>query len=254
LTPLGTLARNLIAGARLSLALPVRRLSFRIDVAQLLLAFVFSSLIDVAGDWLRYGPHAQFSWLGAGNEIFSFGLLIAAAALVAIARRRASLALALPLIVLAAAPPIQIANVVLAVVTSAADVPQFAASWLAYLVPFWFVAMIMRATWIAFEGEGRRHPLAVLFAGILVASPTWLAPSLFPSLPWWRPASSAADSDVVSSPVATNAQRATAAAFDVEPGGLPQYASISRPLPGASRRNPCIASPNSRPRAPRAPR
>jgi len=65
------LARNLIAGLRLALFLPVTRLAFRVDLAQLLLLFALSALLDVGADWVRYGPDAHFSWLGAGNELFA---------------------------------------------------------------------------------------------------------------------------------------------------------------------------------------
>jgi len=183
---LKALARNLGAGARLALALPVRRLSFRIDLAQLLLIFGVSSLIDIGGDWVRYGPDARFSWQGAGNELFTLGLLVAVAALIAVARRRASLALALPVIVLASAPLIQVADVALAFVSRATDIPEFAASWLTYVIPAWFVAMIVRSTWVAFEGEGRRRLAAAILAGAVLATPTWLAPNFFPSMPWWQ--------------------------------------------------------------------
>ena len=73
---LASLARNLAAGLRLSLFLPVTRLAFRIDLVQLLLLFVLSAAIDVAGDWLRTGPDRVFSLLGAGTELYSGALLL----------------------------------------------------------------------------------------------------------------------------------------------------------------------------------
>ena len=60
---ISSLYRNLLAGLRLSLFLPVTRLEFRIDLVQLLLLFVLSALIDVAGDWSRTGPPREFSLL-----------------------------------------------------------------------------------------------------------------------------------------------------------------------------------------------
>lgn len=209
MTEIAKLARNLGAGARLALGLPVRRLSFRIDLAQLLFVFGFSSLVDVGGDWVRYGPDARFSWQGAGNELFTLGLLLAVAALIAIARRRASLALALPVIVLSGAPLIQIADVLLALAGRVTDIPEFAASWLSYLVPVWFVAMIVRATWVAFEGEGRRRLLAAIVAGAVLAAPTWLAPTFFQSLPWWEDESaSSAEAGAGTTPVSELVQAA----------------------------------------------
>ncbi len=205
---LSALARNLGAGARLALALPVRKLSFRIDLAQLLLVFGFSSLIDVGGDWVRYGPDARFSWQGAGNEFFTLGLLLAVAALIAVVRRRASLAFALPVIVLSGAPLIQLADVLIAFAGRVSDIPEFAASWLAYVVPAWFIAMIVRATWVAFEGEGRRRFFAAIVGGAVLAAPTWLAPTFFPSLPWWQDESSSEEAGASSSPVSELVQAA----------------------------------------------
>ena len=65
---LTSLTRNLVAGLRLALFLPVTRLAFRIDLAQLVLLFVFSALIDVGGDWLRAGDDREFSLLGFGTD------------------------------------------------------------------------------------------------------------------------------------------------------------------------------------------
>jgi Peptidase C13 family len=217
---LTALARNLGAGVRLAFGLPVRRLSFRIDLAQLLLVFAFSSLIDIGGDWLRYGPDAQFSWLGAGNELFTLGLLIVVATLIAIVRRRASLALALPVIVLSGAPVIQAADVMLAFVVAVNDIPQFAASWLAYAIPAWFVAMIVRSTWIAFEGEGRRRLLRTLVAGAVLAAPTWLAGALFQPMPWWQGESSSTESGAGASPVSELVQAAQQQLLDDALGAL----------------------------------
>ena len=53
---LESLFRNIVAGLRLALFLPVDRLRFRFDVGQLLLLFVLSALIDIAGDFLRATP------------------------------------------------------------------------------------------------------------------------------------------------------------------------------------------------------
>ena len=53
---LGNLSRNLIAGLRLALFMSVDRLRFRFDVAQVLLLFLLSAIIDVAGDYLRAAP------------------------------------------------------------------------------------------------------------------------------------------------------------------------------------------------------
>jgi len=105
------LARNLAAGLRLVLFVPVSRLAFRIDLVQLLLLLVLSALIDLGVDWARFGADGEFSWFGLGNEFFGAGLLLVSAALLALAFRESALVLALPVLVLAAFPLVQIVRV-----------------------------------------------------------------------------------------------------------------------------------------------
>ena len=56
------LARGLLAdiaaGARLALFLPVRRLAFRVGLAELLALFVVSALVQIGADALRFGADA----------------------------------------------------------------------------------------------------------------------------------------------------------------------------------------------------
>ena len=69
----------------LALFLPVSRLAFRIDLAQVLLLFVVSALIDVARR-LRCarGRRASSRFYGAGTELFSAALLLLIAAILAL--------------------------------------------------------------------------------------------------------------------------------------------------------------------------
>ena len=101
---LSNLGRNLVAGLRLALFMPVTRLAFRIDLGQLLLLFVASAAIDVATDWIRFGLDARFSWLGTGGELFTMSVLLLSAAAQAILFRQRALALAIPVLALAAYP------------------------------------------------------------------------------------------------------------------------------------------------------
>ena len=87
----GALAANLVAGLRLALFFPVRRLAFRLVLPQLLALFVVSALVDVGADWLRYGEDGTFSWYGLGNEILSGGMLVATSAVLALVFRDRSL-------------------------------------------------------------------------------------------------------------------------------------------------------------------
>ena len=98
------LGRNLAAGLRLALFMPVERVAFRISAAQLLLLVVLSAAIDIDADWVRAAHEARFSMLGLHGEIFALGLLALTSAMLAILRRDGELYLALPIVVLASFP------------------------------------------------------------------------------------------------------------------------------------------------------
>jgi Peptidase C13 family len=191
---LTNLGCNLGAGFRLAMFVPVSRLAFRIDLAQLLLLFVASALIDVATDWIRFGPDATFSWFGAGGELIAAGLLLLTAALQALVFRKRSLALAIPVLALASFPVIQVAH-------TAPYLPLLADVWpLAWLsdafdmlMGVWSFAAFVRVVAIALT-PARPHlwPRAVLGA-LMLAVPIVLAPSLAPTEPWWRSLSSPVD-------------------------------------------------------------
>src|SRR5512132_3133025 len=104
------LGRNLAAGARLAFFMPVSRLAFRIDLAQLLLLFVLSALLDIGVDWMRFRPDARFSWFGAGSEFLAAGMLLFCSAVLALLFRQHALALAIPLLALSAYPVIQVVH------------------------------------------------------------------------------------------------------------------------------------------------
>ncbi len=178
------LGRNLWAGLRLALFMPVARLAFRIDRVQLLLLFVVSALIDIGTDWIRYGPDARFSPLGASAEFFAISVLLLSAALQAVMFRQRALALAIPVLALAAYPVIQVVH------TAPYVVPAFAAGSSAAEVfdiamAVWLAAVLVRVVAVALM-PARPHRLArALAGGILLAGPLALAPMLTPPVAWW---------------------------------------------------------------------
>ncbi|MEP7181064.1 MAG: C13 family peptidase [Betaproteobacteria bacterium] len=183
---LRNLGRNLVAGARLALFMPVSRLAFRIDLAQLLLLFLVSAALDFGIDWVRYGPDPYFSSYGAGSEIFAGGLLLLSSAALALAFRQAALTLAVPVIALAAYPLVQIAHALPYAVFDAT--PAWAWLWSAgeWLLVAWLFALLVRAVAIAQPAGGPlRWPRAVA-GGLLLAAPLWIAPMLTPTEPWWK--------------------------------------------------------------------
>jgi hypothetical protein len=180
------LTRNLRAGLRLAFFLPVARLAFRIDVVQLLLLFALSAAMDFGSDWVRYGPDAYFSWYGAGNELFAAGVMMLLSALLALAFRQGTLILAIPVLALAAYPPLQIALTLPSALLRWASLPVSLVAPLETAVLAWVVVLFVRTVAVALAaGRPYRWPRAVA-GGLLLAAPLWLASAIAPTDPWWR--------------------------------------------------------------------
>ena len=188
------LGRNLAAGFRLALFMPVTRLEFRIDFVQLLLLFAVSAAIDVCVDWIRVGEDAQFTWFGAGGELFTAGLLLLTAVLQALVFRVRSLALAVPVLVFASYPVIQLAH-------TAPDVyPSLFAegtTWLPaafeLLLAVWALAVFVRIVALALGPETRRRASLAVAGAVMLMAGVAGSPAMLASQGWWHPASAAAD-------------------------------------------------------------
>ena len=182
---IANLVRNLAAGLRLVLFLPVSRLAFRIDLVQLLLLLVVSAALDVGVDWVRFGTDGQFSWFGLGNEFFGAGVLLVTAALLALAFRQTDLVLAVPVIVLAAFPLLQIVRLAPELAPDA--VPQTELFSLVFdgLMIAWVLATSVRAVAVALASADRRQWWRALVGGIALTAPIWFASSIAPNDAWW---------------------------------------------------------------------
>ncbi|HEX4884382.1 MAG TPA: hypothetical protein VFX05_09615, partial [Casimicrobiaceae bacterium] len=186
---------NLAAGLRLALLLPVERQRFRLDAAQVVVLTLFSALVDIGADWLRYGPDVVLDIAGAGSELTGLAILVLIAALLAWAFRDALLVVALSVVVLASLPAIQLANVL--PVLLAAD--EARAPWVADAVHIvllvWFLATLGRSAFVALAPHRRRLARA-LAALLLLATPLLIPPGVLPEAPWW----STADGDAALDP------------------------------------------------------
>ncbi len=183
---LASLTRNLVAGLKLSLFMPVARLAFRIDLAQLLLLFVLSAAIDVTGDWFRAGPAREFSLYGAGTELYSAALLLLGGAVLALVLRQRALAMAIPVIVLSAVPLAQALNFVLPFLNGDSLVMGLSFELVRRLFMLWMVAILVRSVAVALAPPTPRMWLAAVGGGLLLAVPIWLSNELAPNEPWWR--------------------------------------------------------------------
>ena len=182
---LANLSRNLIAGLRVALFMRVDRLRFRFDVAQILLLFAISAIIDFVGDYLRAVPPREFAIEGAGSELYSAALLLLAAALIALFCKQRQLLLSIPLLVLASLPIVQIVH--------------YAPSWLALgpemadamltfekAIVIWIVFVLVRCVAIAFSPPPSFVWLRAILGGLLLAMPIWFGDLLYPNHPWWH--------------------------------------------------------------------
>jgi hypothetical protein len=180
------LGRNLAAGLRLALFLPVGRASFRISVTQLVLVVVLSAAIDIDADWVRAAHEARFSLLGLHGEIFALGLLALASATLAILRRDGELYLALPIVVLASFPLVQIVHVLPDLPRAAGRVTPDARALIEYAVLAWMFIIAMRAVHVVTDPARSRPRLWAVVGGLLLIAPFWFAPLLGPLEPWWH--------------------------------------------------------------------
>lgn len=180
------LGRNLAAGLRLALFMPVERPAFRITVAQLVLVVVVSAAIDIDADWVRAAHEAQFSILGLHGELFALGLLMLASALIAALRRDAGVFLALPIVVLASFPAIQVVHLLPDLPGADAAVSEVAQQIFEYAVFAWMLLLAIRAVYVCADPLLPRRRAWALAGGLLVIAPVWFAPLLGPLEPWWR--------------------------------------------------------------------
>ena len=193
---LADLGRNLAAGLKLALFLPVARTSFRISPGQLVLVAIVSAAIDIDADWVRAAQDAHFSIAGLHGEVYALGLLVLSSAIIAAWRREASLALALPVVVLASFPAIQIANVLPDLPRTNPAITETMLRGFDYAIDAWTALLCIRSVSVFLDarevaGTTRRR-LGALAGGLLIVLPIWVAPLAAPSEPWWsdRPAAS----------------------------------------------------------------
>ena len=184
-TGLAALGRNLAAGLRLALFMRVRRSDFCISPAQLVLLVLVSAAIDIDADWVRAPQDARFSILGLHAELFALGLLVLSSALVALLRRERALWLALPIVILASFPAVQVVHFLPSLPGAALQVSAVTRDVFEYAVLAWTFVVAVRAVFVLLEAHRRhRRAFAVLGGAVLVA-PLWYAPLAGPLEPWW---------------------------------------------------------------------
>ena len=182
------LLANLRAGARLACFLTVERSAFRIGPAQLVLLAVVSALLDNGADWIRAQPGAALDWAALGAELASLAVLVVVAALVAWFRRDPELLVALPIVVLASFPLVQLANLGPWFVAEREIGPPWLTDTVYYLVLAWFLALLVRSAYVCMA-PGRARFVHAVIAGLLLATPLAVPEGVLPESSWWNAAS-----------------------------------------------------------------
>ncbi|MHB8493732.1 MAG: hypothetical protein ACYC9Z_11830 [Casimicrobiaceae bacterium] len=183
---LASLGRNLAAGLRLALFMPVSRTAFRITPAQLVLLAVVSATIDIDADWVRAAHEAQFSILGLHGELLALGLLVLTSAAIAVMRRDNSLLLAIPVVILASFPAIQVATVIPDLPRAGPAVSDAARQFLGEAFSVWVAFICVRAVYVCIDPQLPRRRAWALGGGLLLVAPIWFPHWLGPLDPWWR--------------------------------------------------------------------
>ena len=183
---LASLGRNLAAGLRLALFMPISRTAFRITPAQLVLLAVVSATIDIDADWVRAAHEAQFSILGLHGELLALGLLVLTSAAIAVMRRDNSLLLAIPVVVLASFPAIQVATVIPDLPRAGPAASDAARQFLGEAFSVWVAFLCVRAVYVCIDPQLPRRRAWALGGGLLLVAPIWFPHWLGPLDPWWR--------------------------------------------------------------------
>jgi hypothetical protein len=105
---LANLLRNVVAGARLAVGLPVSLLSFRIGVGALLALLALDIALDIALGRIAAGANAQFAAWALPNVVLYMAAFLAAAAIIAIALEQPPLFLTIAVVAFAASPVLEI--------------------------------------------------------------------------------------------------------------------------------------------------
>jgi hypothetical protein len=105
--------RNLRSGLRIAFGLPVSLLDFRVTVRQLVLFLAIDVLSDVLIDYLRVGTGAVFSAHALVYEGFITALLLFSSAVLSAVYRQPHLKLAIPVLVLASLPGLDLLQLIL---------------------------------------------------------------------------------------------------------------------------------------------
>ena len=172
------LLRNLRAGLRLVLFRRVDPLSFSATVEQLVALVLIDLLLGVLSDFAQFGPDGYINLWGLPAALFYLPLLLLAAYVVSRRTQDGSLALLIPIAVLAAGQYITVAGTVLGLLADLGwvDLPE-PLSVLLYRGPqLWWLLTAGFAALCLTRGEPRARLLEAAIVAVVIATPLLLLP------------------------------------------------------------------------------
>jgi hypothetical protein len=172
------LLRNLRAGLRLALFRRVDSLSFSVTVEQLVALVLIDLLLGFLSDLAQFGPDGYVNLWGLPAALFYLPLLLLAAYVVSRRTQDGSLALLIPIAVLAAGQCITVAGIVLSLLADLewVDLPE-PLSVLLYRGPqLWWLLTAGFAALCLTRGEARARLLEAGIVAVVIATPLLLLP------------------------------------------------------------------------------
>jgi len=148
---LGGLRRNLQAGARLALFLPVSRYDFRVSPGDFALLWLFNLLAWLAGGMLRGGFPGYLDYGALPMALAELPLVLLASAIIAALYRRRDLLLALALLLISPGAVFELAASAIVILLRSAGADAAPALQLAVYAAYllWVLAAALRALWVA---------------------------------------------------------------------------------------------------------
>ena len=166
------LLRNLAAGARLALFLPLRADEFRVSPVQFAVLSIFNFVLWVGTEWLRAGLEGDFDPAAVGAYLATVTLVLASALVVAAAYKAYNRLLLLAVAFSAADPLFELAG--LALPSLAAAVGSAEAAYFGFIAWSWLATL--RAVVVCCGWEKPRVYRALAAATVMTVAAFYLVP------------------------------------------------------------------------------
>jgi hypothetical protein len=185
------LRRNLAAGLRLAIFVPVSRYDFRVSPGDFALLWAFNLLVWLAGDMLRVGFPGYVDFGALPTALAEIPLVLLASLIIAFWYRKRELVLALALLLIAPAALFELVSTLIVIgLGFAGDDVAAAVQLTVYSVYLaWMVAVFLRALWVA-AGWHRRQ---FIRSGALLVALFLLLVYFMPRTALWAPYDDTAD-------------------------------------------------------------